>query len=179
MNTTDSDNKRQIFLPRAADYARIESGAVMRIILPAVVLIVLASGVGAVCDARWLIVGLMLLFIVVPMAILLLWLRLTGRTDIRIRLRPQMWNVSREGVRIAVYSFAEGQTAASAEIIIPADSISDFSHRGGVHILRTSVPGAPVLIAPDEHLDPESIKILYDLSYRNLRSKNAEDEDLA
>lgn len=167
-----------LFKPEARDYARAELAGLWRVMVPVVALIVAATAVGAAFDVRWLFVGLMVLFVLTPMAMFFVWLRLTGRTDMRLRLRPQRWTVSKEGLRIDFYAFDEdAQGEALSTMVIGRDEIESLERHGEAYYLRTRHKDAGLLIVGNKHIDGESVKILSKAAYDNCRE--AEEEDLA
>ena len=166
-----------VFKPESGIYARSELSSVGRVCIPVAAAIVIASVVGGVYDARLLLAGMMVLFIVAPMGVLLLWLRLTSRTHMRLRLRPQRWDVTDSRLEIHFFGFDEKDEHPVESITIDLSEISGFDTIGSNYIVRTRLASAQALVVPREHLDAKSVKTLSNAVYSNLRAKD--DEELA
>lgn len=131
----------------------------------------------ATYDVRFLLAGMMLLLIAAPMGVLLLWLRLTARSDMRLRLRPQRWEVTDSELEIDFFSFDEKNDEPVSRMKIALAEVECVDTIGGNYVVRTSHASAPALIAPREHLDAKSVKTLSDAAFANQRSRD--DEELA
>lgn len=179
--TTESDNLPEgLFRPGAGAYAREEAASILRFALPVIALILLASFIAGVYDARYIIVGLMILFIAAPMAVFMVWLKMTSRTDILLRLRPQRWSIDKEKrtLNIELFSFKVAGDISDKEspadipkpdkiIVIPLDMLERIDSRKDRLIIRSSLQGAHVLIAEAEHISAENVKILNDAVFNN------------
>lgn len=95
METFRSD----IFQVPAATYAKAclsrkaGPGTLLLIIVP-----VAAGIVAGFADMRWWLVTLMLLLLVYPMAMTMAWFAMMGKPAMAMRLRPQRWTISTDGV---------------------------------------------------------------------------------
>lgn len=114
--------------------------------------------VAGMADNRWWFVGLMLLFIIYPMAASFAWLSLLGRPQMARLLRPQSVEFSPEGFQLTFYTFPHPD-----EPTLPMDSvfISKQEIRSSHATARTFsfnlVKGAPfdLILIPAKYMPPE------------------------
>lgn len=103
----------------AAAYVRRKAGLVLGCILPPVI----AAAIAGLFDMRWWFVGLMLLFIVLPMALSMAWFTLIAKPEMAVRLRPQKWNFTPDGgAEIEFYRFPA--TDDTEDTFVLADTFS-------------------------------------------------------
>lgn len=74
---------------------------------PAVIaaILIATAFIAGFSDMRWWLVGLMAIFIVIPMAMSMAWFIATGRRDMALRLRPQSIIYGPDAVTINFFPF--------------------------------------------------------------------------
>lgn len=71
--------------------------------IPAMLLI--AAGIAGTADSRFWFLGLMLLFIVYPMAMSMAWFRLVGHPSMEYLLRPQTWLIDGDSLIVRFHNY--------------------------------------------------------------------------
>lgn len=109
-------------------------------------------------DIRWWFVGLIVIFIVYPMAITMAWFSLTGSPSMTLLLRPQRWTFRKDRrVDIEFFHFDTEENPEPAERL----TVAILSvNAGSRYIVLRTMPGQrfgliliPVAFMPPEYLN--------------------------
>ncbi len=130
--------------------------------LPALVVLALLSVafIAGFSDMRWWLIGLMGLFVVVPMMITMGCFIAVGRKDMALRLHPQSVSQTADGIELSFYKFDsdEENPEPIQSVMLSGDKISRVTY-GSKYIkvnLRQSDPFDFILI-PTEYLPHSTI----------------------
>lgn len=135
---------------RTRQYACVWAAALA---IPAIIAIV-----AGFYDIRWWFVGLIVIFIVYPMAITMAWFSLTGSPSMTLLLRPQRWTFRKDRrVDIEFFHFDTEENPEPAErLTVAIRSVN----AGSRYIVLRTMPGQrfgliliPVAFMPPEYLN--------------------------
>ena len=111
-------------------------------------------------DMRWWLVGLMGIFIVIPMAMSMAWFIATGRRDMAMRLRPQSIEADNDAVTINFYPFEydNENPVALQNVVITTNQIIT-SVTGTRYTTLRLKPGEPFdfILIPTDKIPPGTI----------------------
>lgn len=130
--------------------------------IPAIViaLLVATTLVAGFADMRWWLVGLMGIFIVIPMAMSMAWFIATGRRDMAVRLRPQSIEAANDAVTINFYPFEydDENPVALQNVVITTNQIIT-SVTGTRYTTLRLKPGEPFdfILIPTDKIPPGTI----------------------
>lgn len=144
-----------IFRTPAGPYARIEARRYYKSVgvigLSTVVVLVMLS----VTDFRFAIVALMVVCVVIPMLMLLAWLKLTANPQVQLHMRPQRWTRRPDGaLLVEFFPFAVSDDKPAdpvATAVIEPDNVDRVEDAGKytvVHIAEPLPNTCPFFIIP-------------------------------
>jgi len=111
-------------------------GAASLAVLP--LLACVAAGL-VMADYRFMLVGLMLVFVAYPGVVAIAWLSMVSAPDVALKLRPQTWTFGESFVGVIFYSYGdEPEPVDSAEISF--GSLKKIEIRGDFAYFFTAIP---------------------------------------
>lgn len=83
----------------------------------------------AMADYRYVLVGLMLVFIVYPGVAAVSWLSMASASDVAMKLRPQTWSFGEDSACLTFYSYEEDPKPVDS-VEISFEALERFEIRG-------------------------------------------------
>ena len=120
----------------AVDIRRRVFGAVSMAVVP---LACCAVAGMAMSDYRFLLVGLMLLFVAYPGIMAVAWLSMAAAPDVAMKIRPQAWSFGESSAVVTFYSYDEEPSPVDRSEIC-FDDLKKFEIRGDFAYFFTRIP---------------------------------------
>ncbi|MBD5232549.1 MAG: hypothetical protein HDS65_00050 [Bacteroidales bacterium] len=125
------------FTPGAERYVKAEAMRRLSRVWWLAALVIAATAVACCNDSRYFFLGLMLLFIVYPMAVSFMWMILAGNKAVVLFSRPQEWSFTDDGAEVRFYPYkADEDTPPVATVQIPFARIISTEDKGKWLLIR-------------------------------------------
>lgn len=167
-------NKGNIFRPSARDYLFDEIRRISLIAFVLFFLVFILSGIGCVYDMRFIFVGLILIFMIIPSFLFILWVKMSFRTDLIQKICPQEW-VFKEDSDNIILRFYTPEFEFKFEKKIPYADIIDIGTSRGNYYIKTNIQGYKIIVIPKDILEYK----YFEKIQNSINVKYFSEEDLA
>lgn len=159
----------EIFRTPAAPYALIEARRSLKSLALAILVLLAALTILSFSDWRFAIVALMVVCVLLPMILLIAWLKLTATKEMQMHIRPQRWTrLSDNTLKVDFFPFSisdDAGLAPLASVVISKEDIERIESSGKYHtlFLDHALPGTYACFIIPSSIIQENPKLLLNL----------------